>query len=377
MSLDKLSSSKILKTLLLVLFAASTLFIGGVKAEAASTSWSYTYNIYGNCFRNGRLIRNCNKSVILQTNTGATFFASSNKDAYSPGEIGTISIAAQFGVGTGSATPEVSVYAFFPTQIAGCTGSSSCSATGYFTAPTVPGTYTIALLGYMFANQAPSSLTFTVANSCVANQNAACTSAANACGQTNQGTVQCNGSCSATPPSNATCPPVVHIFPPVPSTINQGQSSNLSWASSGAVSCTSTGGFSTNNRTSGNARVSPLTTTSYQIYCDSSSGTRGYSNIVTVTVRVPTAVVSVTPTRVRSGGTVTVSWNATNVNSCDITRNGSPWKQNLAGANLTNSAQDTITSQTTYVMTCTGAAASASVSSVPVTVNIAPTYNEF
>ncbi len=265
----------------------------------------------------------------------------------------------------------------------------------------------------MFANQAPSSLTFTVANSCVANQNAACvsaanacgqtntgtiqcngtcsaatpanpvglgtscTSAANACGQTNTGTIQCNGSCSATPPSNATCPPTANLFPPAPSTINQGQSSNLSWASSGAVSCTSTGGFSTNNRTSGNARVSPLTTTSYQIYCDSSSGTRGYSNIVTVTVLVPTATITASPSRVRSGGTVTVSWNAANVNSCDITRNGSPWKQNLAGANLTNSAQDTITSQTTYVMTCTGAAASASVSSVPVTVNIAPTYNEF
>ena len=123
--------------------------------------------------------------------------------------------------------------------------------------------------------------------------------------------------------------------------------------------------------------MSPLTTTSYQIYCDSSSGARGYSNIVTVTVRVPTASISVTPSRVRSGGTVTVSWSATNVNSCDITRNGSTWKQNLAGANLSNSAQDTITSQTTYVMTCTGASASSSVSSAPVTVNIAPAYTNF
>lgn len=34
----------------------------------------------------------------------------------------------------------------------------------------------------------------------------ACTSAPNACGQTNQGTIQCNGSCSASTPPNSSCP---------------------------------------------------------------------------------------------------------------------------------------------------------------------------
>ena len=42
--------------------------------------------------------------------------------------------------------------------------------------------------------------------SCVANQGASCSSSANVCGMTNSGSVQCDGSCSASTPSNASCP---------------------------------------------------------------------------------------------------------------------------------------------------------------------------
>lgn len=41
---------------------------------------------------------------------------------------------------------------------------------------------------------------------CVPNAGNACSSSANSCGMTNSGTVQCDGSCSATTPSNSYCP---------------------------------------------------------------------------------------------------------------------------------------------------------------------------
>ena len=44
---------------------------------------------------------------------------------------------------------------------------------------------------------------YEVVNCCVPNQGQACTSSANACGQTqSNGSIQCNGSCSSTPPAN-------------------------------------------------------------------------------------------------------------------------------------------------------------------------------
>jgi len=45
---------------------------------------------------------------------------------------------------------------------------------------------------------------------CVSNQGSSCTSSSNSCGMTNSGTVQCNGSCSASTPSENLC------YPPIP-----------------------------------------------------------------------------------------------------------------------------------------------------------------
>ena len=56
--------------------------------------------------------------------------------------------------------------------------------------------------GYVYAD----ADTFFIQPACVANQGAACSSAANSCSMTNAGTVQCDGSCSAVTPSNSLCP---------------------------------------------------------------------------------------------------------------------------------------------------------------------------
>ncbi len=161
-----------------------------------------------------------------------------------------------------------------------------------------------------------------------------------------------------------------------PTTITSGQSSTLTWSSTNATSCTAAGGFTTGGATSGSTTVSPPTTSSYQIYCDNSGG-RTYSNIVTVTVSPPpTVTINAAPSRVLSGGATTVSWSAANVSSCSITRNGALWKSLTAtSGSLSGSAGDTITSQTVYVMKCTGSA-SATATATEI-VNVVQSFQEF
>ena len=67
-------------------------------------------------------------------------------------------------------------------------------------------TFTITC-GNSVGPDASKATTVTVSVSCDANEGNACNSAANACGVTNSGTIQCDGSCSASAPSSVSCPP--------------------------------------------------------------------------------------------------------------------------------------------------------------------------
>jgi hypothetical protein len=53
-------------------------------------------------------------------------------------------------------------------------------------------------------------------NVCVPNSGAACTSAANSCGSTNPGTIQCDGSCSASAPANPASYGQACVLPTIP-----------------------------------------------------------------------------------------------------------------------------------------------------------------
>ncbi len=198
------------------------------------------------------------------------------------------------------------------------------------------------------------------------------------------------GSCSYTcssgtwiAPSSNSCTP----FPTVtlsasPPTIDQGQSSTLSWNSTNATSCTSYGGFSTNSSTVGNASVNPSATANYQIYCTGPGGTTSTnSNIVPITVLVPTVSIGASPARVTSGDPTTVTVMVTNVSSCAITKNGnpSPW-QTFSGnpfGTVTQSFSDTnITTQNTYQVTCSNTGSSVTAAAKQI-VNITTKFNEF
>ncbi len=165
-----------------------------------------------------------------------------------------------------------------------------------------------------------------------------------------------------------------------PSTIDSGQSSTLTWSSTYATSCTAVGGFSTGGATSGSASTGVLTSTqNYQVSCTGPDGSAN-SNIATVTVRIPTVSIGAAPDRVASGAATTISWSATNVNSCTITRNVTAWLTLIADASraLSGSTTDTVTTQTTYVISCTNnASATAAAATATKVVNIVSDFEEF
>ena len=93
------------------------------------------------------------------------------------------------------------------------------------------------------------------------------------------------------------------------------------------------------------------------------SGSYQYQNC---TVLNPTATISAAPTRVKSGGTTTVSWSSTDTTSCSVTGPG------LSASGTSGSQAVTVTTQSTYTVSCNSGAATATA-----TVNVVPTFQEF
>lgn len=163
--------------------------------------------------------------------------------------------------------------------------------------------------------------------------------------------------------------------------IDSGASTILRWTPfTGATSCNFTpatnplyrpGGYNPQAVTS--VSTGPLTANeNYVVTCTDASGSPENSNPITVEVRIPIVSISANPSRLASGAKTTVSWNASNAASCEITRNNTHWKSLPAEALFSDSLEDPIgiTSQTTYRITCSGVTATA-------TVNINPAFQEF
>ncbi len=167
-----------------------------------------------------------------------------------------------------------------------------------------------------------------------------------------------------------------------PNPINSGQSTRLKWSSTDAASCTSltTPDFTLPNHPANNSSgvlVGPLAQnpTSYAITCTGLGGSVNAN--INVRVLQPNVTITASPSRITSGGSVTISWNTTDVNYCTITKNGIAWKSNLTGANLNSSSPDTnITTQTIYTIICENAVSTIAATATQI-VNITPVYQEF
>lgn len=132
-----------------------------------------------------------------------------------------------------------------------------------------------------------------------------------------------------------------------PSTVDTGQSTKLTWSSTAATSCSSTG-FSTGGATSNSSGVSSggltLNPTVFPLTCTGPGGTA--TSYATVTVLQPQGSISVNPTRVAAGSNTTITWNASQVKSCTVTGPG------LSATDLSGSRDVPITSQSTFMLTC-------------------------
>lgn len=132
----------------------------------------------------------------------------------------------------------------------------------------------------------------------------ACTSLANACGQTNSGTIQCNSECSATPPPDSNCAGPTVTISANPNPVAYNTAATVSWSSANATSCSvSPGGWAGTSgaRSTGNL----ITNTNYTASCTGPGG----SNSASVTV-----VVNAAPT-------LTVSLSANSSGNAPLTTN--------------------------------------------------------
>jgi hypothetical protein len=153
-----------------------------------------------------------------------------------------------------------------------------------------------------------------------------------------------------------------------PTTITSGGSSTLTWSSTNATSCTSSGAWSGARGTSGTLSVSPTSTSTYTITC----GTASSSATVTVSsTPAPTiSSFSASPSSITSGGSSTLSWTVANATSLSLDQG--------IGTVTGTSRSVSPASTTTYTLTATNSSGSVtSIATVTVTSAPIPTISSF
>ncbi len=174
--------------------------------------------------------------------------------------------------------------------------------------------------------------------------------------------------CNAFPPAQ----PVITSFSASPSTIDQGQSSTLSWNSNNATSCTGTGfmaGGPSGSRSTG--VLNSIGVYVYQLICSGLGGDSSQS-LTSVTVLSPSASISASPARVHIGTSSQITWSASQVVSCTIS---GPGLSRTDYAETPTSQSVTISSQSIFTITCQTNGGQTVTGSV--IVNVLPTLNEF
>ncbi len=180
---------------------------------------------------------------------------------------------------------------------------------------------------------------------CVANQGQACQSAGNMCSQRGTGTVQCNGSCNATTPSNASC-----------------RCWDGSLLGNNAMCPACPEGYTQ----SGFLCIAPPDPEFVPFQATFPGGSGSFTLSGHLEVR---------PALVRSGGTAQVYWNVTNVRNCEVKgTNGDSWTTKFSG----NAGQTSgkVESKTTFTLRCT------SLKGIPNSiveskdVNVSPSFDE-
>ena len=211
-----------------------------------------------------------------------------------------------------------------------------------------------------------------------------CTSVTKYCCVT--GTGASNGTCTTAPaappqhcvygwsdfttvPTDPRCslPPATISLSVAPTSIVQGSTATLSWATTGGRGCTINGlGFAGNENVTltGSRVVTPPSPGSYPWTFQCLAGSLTSPSVISANasltvIPTPTATLSVSPNPTTYNGRPTITWSSTNATSCTA---GGPWTNSgtLSGSGLTNP----LTANTTFTFQCTGPGGTTPVQSV-------------
>lgn len=192
----------------------------------------------------------------------------------------------------------------------------------------------------------------------------------------------CGSSSSPQNPPGGGTPLASIAFDAQPSTINQGQSTTITWQATNASAVSISPSVLPAGQAypmSGSAKVSPSQTTTYTATATDSSG-RTASSSVTVAVvpasSTPSITLSVSPQVVAAGQTATITWQSANATS--VTISPSILSEDVTSIDLSGSAVIVPTATTTYTAVATGAGgatsqAKATLSILTVSLTAAPT----
>ena len=153
-------------------------------------------------------------------------------------------------------------------------------------------------------------------------------------------------------------------FKAVPTSINLGGSSTLTWTSTNATSASINQGIGT-VPVNGSRTVSPTATVTYTITVKNAAGTKVTATAkVTVNPVLPVVTFSASPSSLSQGQSSTLSWTTSNATSVSI-------NQGIGSVSLNGSKTVTPIVTTTYTMTATGSSGTVT-STTTVTVIVAP-----
>ncbi len=155
--------------------------------------------------------------------------------------------------------------------------------------------------------------------------------------------------------------------------IDEGDSVNLSWSSANADACTASGAWSGSRNTSGSASTGALTSTStYTLNCSGEGGSANDTVTITVTptpVDPPSVSLSLASSQIDAGASTTLSWSASNATGCSAT---GAWSGSRDVSGSVTVAPD---ATSTYTLSCTGEGGSDSASATLSVSVDAPTLN--
>ena len=173
---------------------------------------------------------------------------------------------------------------------------------------------------------------------------------------------------SATTQTTSTPAPTVSLQVN-PDTVALGGTTQLTWTSTNASSCTASNGWAGGKPTSGSATSSALSTnTTFTLTCTGAGGTASDSKSVAA-VGPPTVSLTVNPATVASGATTQLAWTTNSATSCTASGGWSGTKTPVGSA-----TSGALATNTTFTLTCTGVGGTGS-DSKTVTVVAAPTVS--